>query len=508
MVNITQIPNGSFQYAADKIKDINAIHTACSYRLPDGEYSSKHEINGGHWDGLIRFYNKATRTFPLGFESIVREHLRSLHIPHRIIRSEPFVTTVSYGKTLRPYQLDAVKTFLQRKHGIVRVPTRGGKTIIASECIKHAIYNNDDMYVLFFVDTEDLFLQAIGDISKYLNVPESSIGQIRGDKFNPQQITVCTIQTVQSMLKQIKKFEGLTREKIAAKRERRNKMLSLINKVGFYIIDECHEYSSENRLAVINKMKHAQLRLFISASPFKSENEIDNLNLRRVSGDIIFTIKESDLKDQGYLAEDHILLLTIDHEQNRNITVDETDTFNDHIKSVLTHNRNRNYVLVNVIEICRKLGLKTLVLFGRKEHGYFIKTITDDPFISGDMLVKDRSFIKDAFLKIDGGVLLASDVFKKGITLPDVEVLVNAGGGLEKSLIVQKKGRILGVTESKKKAMTVDIMDLYRHFSEHSLNRMEVYEESVPADHITVLDSDDNDFYTDIRTSIKDWFGL
>jgi len=507
LVTLTQIYDGKFQYTADNIKDISHIQKACSHVFPDAEYSPKHISNGGKWDGIIRFYNKATRTIPVGFEPLVREYLDSVGTPYSFKRMKPFATYLPFSDTIRPYQKAAIKRFFIRKHGIIQVPTRGGKTFIAAECIRH-ITHESDIQVLFFVDTGDLFEQAIGDMHKHLKIPKSKIGTIRGDKFDPKQITVCMVQTVQSMLKQVKDFSKLTREKIIAKRNRRNAMLALLHKVGFYVIDECHEYSSTPRIELIERMKNAQFRLFISASPFKSESELDNLNLRQVSGEVIYIIPENDLKEQGYLAQDSVLLLTVDHENNRNVQLTETDTYNDHIKRILTHNKHRNYVLVNTLEICRKLGLKTLVLFARKEHGYFIKTITDDEFISGDMEVKDRSRIKTSFLKKKGGVLLASDVFKKGITLPEVEVMVNAGGGLEKSLILQKKGRVLGVKGKKIKAMYIDIMDLYRHFSAHSQSRFEVYEESLPLERITVLDSDDIDFYTDIRTALKDWFEL
>ncbi len=152
------------------------------------------------------------------------------------------------------------------------------------------------------------------------------------------------------------------------------------------------------------------------------------------------------------------------------------------------------------------MQLKTLGLFFNKKHGYNISKITGDPFLTGVNDLDEREYIKKVFLDNAGGVLLASNIFNKGITLPDVEVMLNMSGGLEKSSIIQKKGRVLGTTEDKKKALIVDFIDESKYFDEHSISRIEVYEQSVGMKNIIVLDSEDDDFYPQCREFIKDWF--
>jgi len=101
--------------------------------------------------------------------------------------------------------------------------------------------------------------------------------------------------------------------------------------------------------------------------------------------------------------------------------------------------------------------------------------------------------------------LLATNIFNKGLTLPEVEVLTNVGGGKEQSLIIQKKGRTLGTTETKKKALTIDFIDVSPYFSEHSLSRIQVYEKEVGIENIAIFDSSDEDFYQDLREFIVNW---
>lgn len=510
MVELYQHNEGFIHFEAS-YSERKVVFSVLRYEHPDKEYSPAYRDN--KWDGIVRFYDKTKQNFPSGFKSIVIEALDSKKIAYESYRENEFVTKLEFSKEIlsRKYQHKAIKQFFREKHGIIKVPTRGGKTFIAAEIIRHIKHDNT-RNTLFIVDTLDLLLQAKKDIASHIEgMTIDDIGEIRGDAFNIQQITIATIQTLQSITSGAKRGnKAMTKESIKAKNLRKKTLLNYIKTIHLLIVDECHEYSSKSRLSFISRfLKIAEFKLFISATPFKSENELDNLNLRTVCGDIIYEIKESDLKKQGYLSEDIVLLINIDHEDNKNISLEEgDDDYNEYLKQIITHNFYRNTIIINFAEILRKYVLKTLILFSRKEHGYYIKSITGDAFVSGDTALDDRTFIRTNFLKKKGGVLLASDVFKKGITLPEVQIMINAGGGLEQSLVIQKKGRVLGVTETKTKALMIDFIDNYRYFSEHSLNRAEVYIDSVGMDKIHVLDSADKEFYPMFRNIIENWFDL
>ena len=513
MVRLIQTEDGKILFTTEKVKELACIKNALKFEHPEKENIPKWTGNGGHWDGYVRFYTKYS--FPTGFLSFVHKALKKQNIPFVFEKIDAFNTSQSFTPTIldRKYQKEAIDRFFKYRHGILKIPTRGGKTFVASECIKHVLAEKPYTKVLFITDTGDLFDQAIGDISKHLGITSNRIGKIREKKFELKPITVCTIQTIQSILagaKRVKKRKDENRdefrERIKIAIIRRKQMLQYIREVTFVIVDECHEYTSDSRLDILSKFIKAEFKLFISATPFKSESLLGNLNLRKVSGDIIYTVKSQDLKEQGFLAQEKVMLIMMEHDKDKNITVDDDNSYTEHMKQVITHNQFRNSILVNVIEICRKLNLKTLVLFQRKEHGHYIKSITGDPFISGDTVQKERTFIKNNFLRGKGKLMYASDIFKKGITLPNVEVMINCSSTLEQSLIVQKKGRILGVTKDKTKAMTIDFMDIHKYFLEHSASRLEVYEEAVGHEGIIVVSPLDNDFYNEVRNVLKTWF--
>ena len=157
----------------------------------------------------------------------------------------------------------------------------------------------------------------------------------------------------------------------------------------------------------------------------------------------------------------------------------------------------------------RDLGLKVLVLFQSVEHGNSMSELIGEPFISGKSSKKERESRKKEFLEKKGGVLLASNIFKKGITLPDVQVLINADEGLEDANTVQRKGRVLGATETKERSLVIDFFDVYDfYFSYHSDARLQTYIKSIGANRIGILDTSHSKWLETLIKWTKKWFEL
>lgn len=520
MVNLDKI-GFDINYSSDIRKELLEIEKSLTYYNPNSHFAQS-----DHWDGSVKYYNKSKRTFSFGHLSTVLNNLIKKNIDFEIfnVDFEIFKPKTTYTSTLHQHQTASLHSFFQTKYGIIKVPTRGGKTYIASEAIRLVIHSKKQYKVLFIVDSQLLFNQAIKDIAAFLKIQEQEIGRIKEEIFDIRQITVAMIQTIQSInngLKRIKKTKrkkgeeepiiiplSEIKEKKKQKRIQIKKLDLFLENVNFLIVDECHEYSSQDRIKIIKKVSNGEFYMFLSATPFKSENLLANISIKGICGDIIYEIPEQELKKRGVLALDKILLIKINHLDNPNINFNRLNGFLDHVDKVIVANQQRNQIIINICEICRKLELKTLGLFSYKRHGYNISKITGDPFITGVNDLDDREFVKKAFLDKRGGVLLASNIFNKGITLPDVQVMINIGGGLEQSGIIQKKGRVLGTTAVKKKALIVDFIDESQYFSKHSLSRIEVYEKSVGMENIMVVEAEDDEMYPLIREFIKEWFKL
>ena len=150
------------------------------------------------------------------------------------------------------------------------------------------------------------------------------------------------------------------------------------------------------------------------------------------------------------------------------------------------------------------------MLFQSIEHGEVISRRVGYPFISGKTPQQERETRKRKFLKNrHGGTLLASDIFKKGITLPECEVIIIVDEGLEVSSVIQKKGRTLGVTATKDKSLVIDFIDIYDvYFSEHSESRLETYVSEIGEKNVGMLDVTKDDYLYTFEKWTRKWFNI
>ncbi len=481
-------------YSDDELEEIEAQGFLKVF-VEDAFWSKAYKTR--RWDGFKKFYD-SKNNFNIGLLEDLLLNLDKANVKYSFkddYNKKPNrIPPLPLPDKLYDHQKEAVTEFFKDDIGIIIVPTRGGKTFIASEIIRQSEPLKNNFKTLFIVDTEDLFVQSVKEISKYLGVSEDEIGKINAGGLNPKIVSVGMIQTMVSMVYGKNKSNKRPLEKF-------------LRDLDFQIVDEIQEYSSDKRMGVLKKSSKLKRKLGISATPFKQlDSEIPNLTIKGYFGKTCYEVGIDRLQDEGHLALDKVMLVHFDHSEGKKKLRSlnkEMNSYHDYLKYYIHENNRRNKVISEILKICKKNKWKTLVLFNSKKHGYIIEEITDEPFICGDHNVKERSVEKDNFLKGRGKTLLASNIFKKGITLPQASVLLLADGGLEGSNVLQKKGRILGAIEGKTKALMIDIMDVgTKFFSKHSLNRLEVYNTQMTKDRIEIHMENEYEFLED---SMKDW---
>lgn len=494
MVLIERVTFDRCKFSSENEEEVAELQDFLSFYI-DGAHWSE-EFKKGNWDGYKRFYDR-NNFFDYGILEEVTFGLDQMGIGFKIRdyykknNRDLFVTNVEIDKRLFYYQNEAVTEFLKENFGIIIVPTRGGKTFIASEVIR-VLKEHHDMNFLFIVDTTDLFRQSVKEISGYLGVSENTIGTINDKGVKPQKITVAMIQTMVSAL-----------YRKGADRKRKYALEKYLRTVECLIVDEIQEFSSKKRVNAIKRCKNINYMLGLSATPFKQleESIIQNLTIKGLFGGVVYEIPDEELQNEGFLAMDKILLINFNHEYRLHTV--KLKSYRDFLDFYILENPYRNKVIVDVINLCKKIRFKTLVMFNSKKLGYEISRLTGLEFICGDDDAETRDNAKNRFLRGRGKVLLVSNIWKKGITLPEAEILFIADGGLEGSNILQKRGRVLGAVEGKSRAITLDIMDVgVNYFSEHSLNRLEVYSNKVGDDRMEVFMTDEFDLLSE---SIKEW---
>jgi len=489
--------NGNKAYVKGNKEDLLKLEKGLTFYMEGAEFSTL--FQDGHWDGNVNFFQKRWGYFHFGLINKVRKLLQKRSIDYVIEGyeergtkwvkfSEPFLAKE------RTYQRKAILEFLKQSFGIIKVPTRGGKTYIAAEIIRLLRGRENALQTLFVVDSVDLFEQAADDISLITGIPKEDIGKIQGDKFDVKPVTIAMIQTITSALYPTKK-----NPKTSARKRDFNKLLKSID---FMIVDEIQEFgSSKKRLAALKKVD-AEWWLSLSATPFKDNNEIQEYNIESFTGGIVYEIEEKELRDNKVLADNKILLLPFEHDPSYSASYG--DVFNE----LVVENRRRNRVLIDVLDTCEELGLKTVAIFRSVEHIKIISKQTGYGSLHGEDPTEKRNKVKERFLRNSGGVLLVSDIWKKGITLPSVDVLFNVDGGKESTLVLQRRGRVLGTSDNKKKALYIDFTDFADKFlSDHSLSRIEAYEGQLEGKYIEALDTD-GDIRADLKSYLIEWFEL
>lgn len=396
------------------------------------------------------------------------------------------------------HQRRAVEAFFRRRMGIIVVPTRGGKTVIAGECIRiflttEAVSNK----VLFLVDSKTLFQQAIDDFKRYFEPYGGiEIGEIRSGRIDTEKrVTVGMIQTIQATL-----------SKRCTETGKKNKLKNFLKTLRFLIVDEIHDNASSSKLRIYKTCKKLTHQLSLSATPYRAEAFVENLHLKAWSGDVVYHIKEETLRERGVLTEYKVFLLAL--EQDARFT--RAATYAAYQKALIFNSKIRDAIVVKVIDMCRERRFKTLVMFQSVDHGRHIAQLTGCTFIHGDTDNQERERVKNEFLeRTDGGVLMASNIFKKGVTLPQVEVLFNVDGGLENANTIQRKGRVLGATESKSRSAIIDFIDIDdAYFSEHSSTRLNTYVKAIGESGIGILDTAVDDWLKTLERWLTIWLSV
>lgn len=493
IVKINRINNFEYSFKLSTRDGIRHVSRALTFRNPDPYAYSPN----------IEKFNKRGLTFRIGMLPTLLNYLREHHVSFELtdydynLPEGIVIDDRMSGKYI--HQRKAVEAFFKRRFGIIVVPTRGGKTFIASEILR-IFLESDEGNFLFLTDNTTLFTQAVGDIKKYFErYGGVNVGEIRAGSVDlTQRVTVGMIQTIQSVLS--------ARCKDRAKQKALQKYLKTLT---FLCVDEIHDNCSDSKLKIYKRCIALEYQLCLSATPYRANTLVQNLKLRAWSGDIVYTITEEKLRERGVLSDYKVFMFMLDHNDIKYDDLIDDDDYADCRKKLIFENNFRNDVLKRVIETLKSMNLKTLVLFQSIEHGRAMSALLGERFISGVTKSDEREESKRNFLSREGGVLLASNIFKKGVTLPEVQVIINADEGVEDANTIQKKGRVLGTTETKKRSLVIDFFDIYdAYFSEHSQTRLNTYIRAIGKKRIGILDVSADGWLDTFVKWTKKWFEI
>lgn len=496
IVKIDRISNELYSFRLSDKQGIRAV--AKSLTFPNPNIMSRKRY--------LEYFKKDKLTFQIGMLTTVDRYMKEHEIEYQLIDYVYPPLKIEIDERLSGnyiHQRKAVEAFYRRRFGMIVVPTRGGKTFIASEICRIFLLTEKGQF-LFCVDNTTLFTQAVNDIKEFFE-PHGGvdIGEIRAGMVDTShRVTVAMLQTVQRTL-----------SPQCGDRAKKRRLRKFLDNLQFLCVDEIHDNCSSNKMRIYRMCKNLDYQLCLSATPYRSGAIVENLNLQAWSGDIVYTISEETLRKRGVLSEYKVFELVVDFNEicDDMLKSELEDMDYAELRKTLIFNSDvRNKYIIQVIEILQRLKLKTLLLFQSVEHGEFISNVTGLPFISGRDKTKKREEEKQKLLENpNGGILLASDIFKKGVTLPSVEVLLVCDNNKETAITIQRKGRVLGATKDKQRSLVIDFIDIFdEYFSEHSESRLNTYVEAVGEKNVGLLDTSSEDCFSTLERWIKKWFEI
>lgn len=141
-INVERISNFKYSFRLSSRDGIRHVAQALTFINPDPfAYSRK-----------IEKFNKKKFTFKIGMLPTLKEYVNEHGLTMKLVDydfSLPAGVTIDErmsGKYI--HQKMAVEAFYKKRFGIIEVPTRGGKTFIASEILR-IFLNNDEGNFLF-----------------------------------------------------------------------------------------------------------------------------------------------------------------------------------------------------------------------------------------------------------------------------------------------------------------------------------------------------------------------
>ena len=450
-----------------------AVRLAAKSMAPGAKYMYQHKLwlktkGKSGWDGKTSIISKShpvngSNHMPTGLLPMIYNELVPLIgascIRFNDLRVQPKTQgTGLHNLTLRGYQQDAFDVAynhmfqgMRWPQGVFKLATGAGKTELAC-----AMYQGIRVPTVFVVHRKHLIKQTRDRFDKY----GTSTGQIGDGVFDPDQngITVATIQTIHNVLK------GGDMKKI-----------NTFIKAQQIFFDEAHLCAASldkgNQFITLSRQfRHAFYRWGLTATPFMKD-EYSNQLLMGATGDILYTISNSELIQGGYLTKPKVSIIEVP-------AVKGPQNWPDVYDSAIVLNRARNIIIIDelikapkpAIVMCTRISHANILAILAKSQGISL------PVIQGSTKSADRATVIADLQSGKEKAIIATTIFDEGMDLPELMTIILAGGGKSKVAQLQRIGRGLRKASGKKEFTLIDFKDTSgRILKSHSKQRKDMW---------------------------------
>ncbi|MFA7287453.1 MAG: DEAD/DEAH box helicase family protein [Melioribacteraceae bacterium] len=353
---------------------------------------------------------------------------------------------VLIGIEIRDYQLDAIKSIVEKQRGIIHAATRSGKSIIAIGAA--SCFENPS--ILYLAPSIDI----VNEIhAKFVECGFKACKLGDGNKKITEKIVISTVQTYSKL-----------------------NLIDLAWNYNVLFADEIHLMSAEGgSLEKILSTCMANVRIGFSATlPKKIDKQ---LMLQGLLGDTIMELSVKDgIEKHGVLSKPKVDLLVVPISK----VIADLKTYREIYEAGIIKNTVRNNIIAKYTKSIVDLNQTVLIFCNNLEHISLISQCLNKigvihETVEGKVSGEDRQDTKEKLKSGEIKCVISSTVWTEGVTLPDLACVINSSGQKSEERLLQKMGRGLGKTEEKSEVIFVDFLDPYKHLSAHAISRISIY---------------------------------
>jgi superfamily II DNA or RNA helicase len=356
---------------------------------------------------------------------------------------------------LRDWQENAFPLWWEKKRGIIKVVTGGGKTVFAIHCLTKYLEENQSNSILIVVPSIALLDQWYEGLSQSFSSKEIALN---GGGEQIEDISKICISTIDSLKNLIDKVDP------------ENTLL---------IVDECHKIGTEKRGEMLTNNWHATLGL--SATPERDYDDNFYIIIKKILGDIIFDYDYIDAREDEVIVNFKLLYayaaMTKDEEdkykkftksiQRRAATIGGNN-MNDYPLKMLIFNRARmvknskNRIPFGV-ELLQKHKRESWIVFteNKKQAKEFNTIINTKGYKSAiyntDLDNAAREENLNNFKNGNLNVLVSCTALDEGFDMPEADGAMILSASSSKRQRIQRMGRVLRITANKENALIVTV---------------------------------------------------
>ena len=356
---------------------------------------------------------------------------------------------------LREWQEAAFPLWWERKRGIVKVVTGGGKTVFAIHCLKKYLEENSNNSIFIVVPSIALLDQWYEGLQLSFKNNEIALNG-GGERLNKlSKITISTIDSVKNIIENFDASKTLL------------------------IVDECHKIGTEKRGETLTNHWHATLGL--SATPERDYDDNFYIIIRKILGDIIFDYDYIDAREDEVIVNFKLLYayaaMTNSEEaeykkftksiQRRAATIGGNN-MNDYPLKMLIFNRarmvkNSTNRIPFGIELLQKYKRDSWIVFteNKKQAKEFNSIINSKGYKSAiyntDLDTSEREENLNNFKNGNLNVLVSCTALDEGFDMPEADGAMILSASSSKRQRIQRMGRVLRITANKQNALIVTV---------------------------------------------------